>query len=148
MKTIILTFMVALSANFAMASNQTTNANANLGKLVTQFTKSLSPDAFNSAWTSGGSKEFTKSVKGNNTANAVGGALTNLVQNYMVDAAFKSGWNMVKDKWIKDTKTANTISTVAGSMLTLENYINPSMFTKKWPVIQPYWKTTMQTLAS
>lgn len=148
MKTIVLTLFIALSSSVAMANNQSSQAKADLGKLVTQFTKSLNGDAFNSNWATGGSKEFAKQVKGTKTANGLGGALSSLVENHMVDAAFKTGWSTVKSKWIKDTKTANTISTVAGSLLTLESYINPSMFTKKWPVVKPYWNTALQTLAS
>lgn len=148
MKTIILTCFVALTSTFAMAGNQSTQANTNVNKLLTQFTKSLNSGAFNDAWSSGGSKAFAKEMKSATTAGAVGSALSGLVSNYMVDSAFKTGWSTVKDKWIKDTKTANTISTVAGSLLTLESYIDPSMFVKKWPVVQPYWKSALQTLAS
>lgn len=148
MRTIILTYFIAMSSTFAMAGNQSAQANTNVNKLLTQFTKSLNSGAFNDAWSSGGSKAFSKEMKSATTAGAVGSALSGLVQNYMVDSAFKTGWSTVKDKWIKDTKTASTISTVAGSLLTLESYIDPSMFTKKWPMVQPYWRSALQTLAS
>lgn len=148
MKKILLLFVFAALGQYAIAAPKAVNANLNIGKLITMFTGSLSPDAFTSAWTDGGKKEFTKKVKNNANMPVVGAALSSLASTYLTDAAFKSGWQMVKSKWIKDAAAAKTVQNVAGSLLTLQQYVNPSMFTAKWSKIQPYWETGLKTLAS
>lgn len=123
-------------------------AAANIGKLITTFTNSLSSGAFTDAWNNGGKKEFNQKVKNNENMPVVRDQLSNLVTNYMTEAAFTSGWKMAKDKWLKDNKAANTVKTVAGSLLNLQQYINPSMFTTKWAKVQPVWESGLKALAN
>jgi len=148
MKKIMLLFVFAALGQYTFAASNSVAATPNIGKLITMFTGSLSPDAFTSAWDAGGKKEFTKKVKNNANMPVVGAALSNLASTYLTDAAFKTGWQTVKSKWIKDAAAARTVQNVAGSLLTLQQYINPSMFTSKWTKIQPYWETGLKTLAS
>jgi len=120
----------------------------NIGKLITSFTGALSPGAFTDAWNNGGKKEFAQKVKNNENMPVVRDQLGSLVTNYLTDAAFTTGWKMVKDKWLKDNKAANTVPTVANSLLNLQQYINPSMFTSKWAKIQPMWESGLKALAT
>lgn len=129
-------------------SYQVMAAAPNIGKLITTFTGSLSPDAFTEAWNNGGKKEFTSKVKNNENMPVVRDQLSNLVNNYLTQSAFTAGWQTAKDKWLKDQKTTATIKTVAGSLLNLQQYINPSMFGPKWSKVQPIWESGLRTLAS
>ena len=58
-----------------------------------------------------------------------------------------AGWAKVKDKWIKDAKTANTLKSVAGVTSTLESNINSSSFKGNWATARPAWQTALSTLA-
>lgn len=132
----------------ASASVKATAAKPTVGSLITQFTSSLSPDAFNDAWKNGGKKEFTKKTKNNENMPVVGDALSAMVSDYMVDGAFNAGWQKVKTRWIKDAAAANTVKTVSASLLDLQRYVNPSMFTAKWAKIQPMWESGLKALAA
>ena len=123
-------------------------ATPNIGKLITLFTGSLSSGAFTDAWNNGGKKEFTQKVKNNETMPVVRDQLSNLVTNYLTESAFTAGWQSAKSKWLKDNKAANTVQTVAGSLLNLQQYINPSMFGPKWSKVQPVFEAGLRTLAS
>lgn len=148
MKKIMFVLVFAALGNYTFAAPENIAATPDIGKLITMFTGSLSPDAFTSAWNDGGKKEFTRKVKNNANMPVVGAALSGLASTYLTDAAFSTGWQAIKSKWIKGAVAARTVQDVAGSLLTLQQYINPSMFTSKWSKIQPYWETGLKTLAS
>lgn len=129
-------------------SYQAMAAAPGIGKLLTMFTGSLSSGAFTDAWNNGGKKEFTQKVKNNENMPVVRDQLSNLVTNYMTESAFTSGWQAAKSKWLSNNKAANTVQTVAGSLLNLQQYINPSMFGPKWTKVQPVFESGLKALAS
>jgi hypothetical protein len=58
-----------------------------------------------------------------------------------------AGWGSVKNKWVKDAKTANTVKSVAGVAGTLEKNISSSSFKGTWAQARPAWQAALGALA-
>ena len=118
---------------------------ANAGSLVSQLTSNISDksltDSFNKqkpAFTDKAGKTADPAGLGNSLA-ALGGGLK--------PEAMDAGWGAVKDKFIKDAKSATTIKTVAGLAGQLESHIKPTSFKGTWAQARPAWQTALSTLS-
>jgi hypothetical protein len=58
-----------------------------------------------------------------------------------------AGWSKVKDKWLKDTKAANSIKSVATSASLLESSISDKFFKGSWASAKPAWEAGLKTLS-
>jgi len=58
-----------------------------------------------------------------------------------------AGWGKVKDSWIKNAKTVNTVKTVASLAGTLESHISDKYFKGSWATARPAWQAALNTLS-
>ncbi|MBL7111093.1 MAG: hypothetical protein ISS19_04045 [Bacteroidales bacterium] len=69
------------------------------------------------------------------------------LQGGLVPGALDAGWGKVKDSWIKNAKTANTVKSVASLAGTLESHINDKYFKGSWAKARPAWQAALNTLS-
>jgi hypothetical protein len=122
-----------------------TTSQASIGSLIGQLTGNISDNSF--------TDKFKKSKgdfisKTNNITDGAGAstALQSL-QAGLLPTAMDAGWGKVKDKWVKDAKTANTVKGVAGVAGTLEKNLNQSAFKGTWAQARPAWEAALGALA-
>ena len=118
---------------------------AHIGNLIGQLTSNISDDALTSSFKKGKS-DFSSKVNNVNDAAGASSALQKL-QAGLLPSAMDKGWNSVKDKWVKDAKTASTVKTVAGLACTLESKVSPKYFKGTWAQSRPVWQTALSTLS-
>jgi hypothetical protein len=117
----------------------------NIGSLIGQLTSNISDEALTGAFKKNKSDFISKT---NNVKDAAGAssALQSL-QGGLLPTAMNAGWGSVKDKWVKDAKTANTVKSVAGLAGSLESNINSKFFKGNWAQARPAWQTALNTLS-
>ena len=118
---------------------------ANIGSLIGQLTNGISDNAFTDSFRKNKS-DFVNKVNKVSDAAGASSALQSL-QGGMVPAAMDAGWGKVRDKWIKDTKTAKTVKDVAGVAGTLESNISGKYFKGNWATARPAWQAALSALA-
>ena len=122
-----------------------TTGQASIGSLIGQLTGNIEDKAF--------TDKFKKSKgdfisKTNNITDGAGASTAlQSMQAGLLPSAMDAGWGKVKDKWVKDTKTANTVKGVAGVAGTLEKNINQSAFKGTWAQARPAWEAALGALA-
>jgi hypothetical protein len=122
-----------------------TTSQANIGSLIGQLTGNISDNAFTDKFKKSKGDFITKTNKITDGAGA-STALQSL-QAGLLPTAMDAGWGKVKDKWVKDAKTANTVKSVAGVAGTLESNINDSFFKGTWAQARPAWQAALGALA-
>ncbi|MCX6280351.1 MAG: hypothetical protein NTU51_00125 [Bacteroidetes bacterium] len=122
-----------------------TTSQANIGNLIGQLTNGISDNAFTDSF----KKNKTAFVsKVNNVSDAAGASSAlQTLQGGLLPTAMDAGWGKVKDKWVKDAKTANTVKTVAGVAGTLESNISGKYFKGSWATARPAWEAALSALA-
>ncbi|MEI7724133.1 MAG: hypothetical protein WCK09_03465 [Bacteroidota bacterium] len=118
---------------------------ANIGSVISQLTSNISDDALTSSFKKNKGDFISKT---NNVKDAAGAssALQSL-QGGLLPTAMDAGWGSVKDKWVKDAKTASTVKTVAGLAGTLESNISDKYFKGSWASARPAWQAALSTLS-
>ena len=122
-----------------------TTSQANIGSLIGQLTSNISDNAFNDKFKKNKSDFISKVDKVSDAAGA-SSAIQSL-QGGLLPTAMDAGWGKVKDKWIKDAKTANTVKSVAGVAGTLESNISSKYFKGSWASARPAWEAALSALA-
>ena len=130
--------------NVKTETNKATSQ-ANIGSLIGQLTNNISDKSLTDSFKKNKSA-FVNKVNNIKDASGASSALQSL-QSGILPSAMDAGWAKVKDKWIKDAKTANTLKSVAGVTSTLESNINSSSFKGNWATARPAWQTALSTLA-
>jgi hypothetical protein len=129
-----------LNPESALSANQ-----ADIGNLIGQLTNNISDEAFTDSFKKNKSG-FMSSLNNVKDAAGASNALQTL-QGGLLQSAMDSGWGKVKDKWIKDTKGASSIKSVASAASTLESNINDKFFKGNWAKARPAWQAGMNTLS-
>lgn len=129
-----------LKTETAPVSNQ-----ANIGNLLSQLTNNISDDAFTDSFKKN-KTGFLSSLGNVGDAAGASKALQTL-QGGLLPTAMDSGWGKVKDKWLKDTKAANSVKSVAGVTSTLESNIDDKYFKGNWAKVRPAWQAGLNTLS-
>jgi hypothetical protein len=118
---------------------------ANIGSLIGQLTNNISDEALTSSFKKNKGDFISKT---NNVKDAAGASSAlQTLQGGLLPGAMDAGWGSVKDKWIKDAKTANTVKTVAGLTGTLESNLGDKYFKGTWAKARPAWQTALSTLS-
>ena len=129
----------------AKAQTGTVTGQANVGSLIGQLSGNISDDALTGALKKDKSEFISKANNAKDPAGA-SSALQSLEAG-LLPAAMDAGWGTVKDKWIKDAKTANTVKSVASLTGTLESHISQKSFKGDWAKARPAWQTALNSLA-
>ena len=118
---------------------------ASIGNVISQLTSNISDDALTSSFKKNKGDFISKT---NNVKDAAGAssALQSL-QGGLLPTAMDAGWGSVKDKWVKDAKTATTVKTVAGLAGTLESNVSDKYFKGSWASARPAWQAALSTLS-
>ena len=126
---------------------ETNNATgqANMGSLIGQLTNNISDNAFTDAFRNN-KAGFINSLSSVKDIAGASSALQKL-QGGLLPAAKDAGWSKVKDKWLKDTKAANSIKSVASSASLLESNISDKFFKGNWASVKPAWEAGLKTLS-
>jgi hypothetical protein len=124
---------------------KTTTAPANMGNLLGELTNNISDNAFTEDFKKQKSG-FTDKVNKTTDASGLGGSLA-MLGGGLKTGAMDAGWGAVKDKFVKDAKSATTIKTVAGLAGQLESHISPSSFKGTWGQARPVWQSALNTLS-
>jgi uncharacterized protein YidB (DUF937 family) len=123
-----------------------TGANqASIGSIIGQLTSNISDEAFTDTFKKG-KGDFISKTNGVKDAAGASSALQSLEAG-LLPTAMDAGWGSVKNKWIKDAKTANTVKTVAGLAGTLESNLSDKYFKGTWATARPAWQTALSTLS-
>ncbi len=165
MKTTMLLFCFVMSACLVQAQNikvptssdvkkveqsvtseaaKTTNQ-VSIGNLIGQLTGNISDNAFTDTFKKN-KGDFISKTNNIKDASGASSALQTL-QGGLLPTAMDAGWSKVKDKWVKDAKTASTIKGVAGVAGRLESNINDSFFKGTWSQARPAWQAALGALA-
>jgi hypothetical protein len=118
---------------------------ANIGSVISQLTSNISDDALTSSFKKN-KGDFISKTSNVKDAGGASSALQSL-QGGLLPTAMDAGWGSVKDKWVKDAKTASTVKTVAGLAGTLESNISDKYFKGSWATARPAWQTALSTLS-
>jgi hypothetical protein len=118
---------------------------ANIGNVISQLTSNISDDALTSTFKKNKSDFISKT---NNVKDAAGASSAlQTLQGGLLPTAMDAGWGSVKDKWVKDAKTASTVKTVAGLAGTLESNVSDKFFKGSWATARPAWQAALSTLS-
>lgn len=118
---------------------------ANIGSLIGQLTDNISDDALTDSFKKN-KTGFVKNLANVKDAAGAASALQTL-QGGLLPTAMDAGWGKVKDKWLKDTKAANSIKSVAGVTSTLESNIGDKFFKSNWTKARPAWQAGLSALS-
>ena len=118
---------------------------ANIGSLIGQLTDNISDDALTDSFKKN-KTGFVKNLANVNDAAGASSALQTL-QGGLLPTAMDAGWGKVKDKWLKDTKAANSLKSVAGVTSTLESNIGDKFFKGSWAKARPAWQAGLSALS-
>jgi uncharacterized protein YidB (DUF937 family) len=118
---------------------------ANIGSLIGQLTDNISDDALTDSFKKN-KTGFVKNLANVNDAAGAASALQTL-QGGLLPTAMDAGWGKVKDKWLKDTKVASSIKSVAGVTSTLESNIGDKFFKGSWANARPAWQAGLSALS-
>jgi hypothetical protein len=127
------------------AVQKTATAPANMGNLVGELTNNISDKAFTEDF----KKQmagFTEKVTKTSDAAGLGSSLATLGGGLKA-SAMDAGWGAVKNKFVKDAKSATTLKTVAGLATQLESHISPGSFKGTWTQARPVWQNALSTLS-
>lgn len=116
-----------------------------IGSLIGQLAGGISDNSLTESFKKGKSDFINQTNKVTDPAGAAS-ALQSL-EGGLLPTVMDAGWGTVKDKWIKDGKTANTVKTVAGLAGTLESHIKQSNFKGDWAKARPAWQAALGALA-
>lgn|GEM_PF-840604 len=122
-----------------------TSSQAGIGSLIGQLTGNISDNSFTDSFKKN-KGDFISKVNNVNDAAGASSALQSL-QGGLLPSAMDAGWGKVKDKWLKDAKTANTVKSVAGVAGTLESNISGKYFKGSWATARPAWEAALSSLA-
>jgi hypothetical protein len=118
---------------------------ANIGSLIGQLTNNVSDNALTDTFKKD-KAGFVNNLSKVNDAEGASKALQTL-QGGLLPTAMDAGWAKVKDKWLKDAKTANSVKSVAGLASTLESNISVKNFKSSWAQARPTWQAGLNALS-
>ena len=122
-----------------------TTEQANIGSLIGQLTGNISDDALTGAFKKDKGDFINKTGSIKDAAGAASALQT--LQGGLLPTAMNTGWGTVKDKWLKDAKTASSVKQVAGLTQTLESNVGSKFFKGSWAKARPAWQTALGTLS-
>ncbi len=127
------------------AAVESTTTPVNIGGLLGQLAGNLSDDAFTESFKE---KKSDFISEAGNIVNPEGASSALLsLQGGLVPSAMNAGWDAVKDSWIKDANTANTVKSVASLAGTLESQISDKYFSGTWATARPAWQAALSALS-
>jgi len=118
---------------------------ANIGSAIGQLTGNISDGAFTESFKKNKSDFISKTNSVKDAAGA-SSALQSL-QAGLLPTAMDAGWGSVKNKWVKDAKTATTVKQVASLTSLLESNVSDKYFKGDWAKARPAWQTALNTLS-
>ncbi len=136
--------MKKLEQNVKSEAEKTTSQ-INIGSLIGQLTNNISSEAFTDSFKKNKSA-FISKVNNVKDPSGASGALQTL-QGGLLPSAMDAGWGSVKDKWVKDAKTASTVKSLAGLAGTLESNISDKYFKGDWAKARPAWQAALGALS-
>lgn len=117
----------------------------NIGSIIGQLTNNISSEAFIDSFNKN-KGSFISKVNDIKDPSGASSALQTL-QGGLLPSVMDAGWGSVKDKWVKDAKTANTVKTVAGLASILESNISDKYFKGDWVKARPAWQAALGALS-
>ena len=118
---------------------------ASMGNLVGELTNNISDKALTDTFKKQ-KAGFTEKVSKTSDASGLGSSLATLGGG-LKTSAMDAGWGAVKDKFVKDAKSATTLKTVAGLTGQLESHISTGSFKGSWAKARPVWQSALSTIA-
>ena len=122
-----------------------TISQANVGSLIGQLTNNISDNALTDSFKKS-KGDFISKVNNVKDPSGASSALQTL-QGGLLPSAMDAGWGSVKNKWVKDAKTASTVKSVAGLAGTLETNISDKYFKGNWAKARPAWQAALGALS-